>query len=66
MMQISDENDVCDKTAILYVARFHRYFCPRDSVYKNLESEAKKVVRTFLLWNEEVMRKARSVSGCES
>lgn len=23
MMQISDENDICDKTAILYVARFH-------------------------------------------
>lgn len=66
MMQISDENDVCDKTAVLYVARFHKYFCPSDSAYKNLDSEAKKVVRTFLLWNEEVMKKARSVSGCES
>ncbi|MBH1988464.1 MAG: hypothetical protein I8H75_00395 [Myxococcaceae bacterium] len=65
MMQIADEDDACDRVGILYVARFHWYFCPSQSAYNNLGPESQKVVKSFLLWNENVMQKARNVSGCQ-
>lgn len=64
MGQLVDGNDVCDKSAIEYVARFYNYFCPNSDKYASLSNDSQKMVKFFSEFPGEVFQKAKAVSGC--
>lgn len=64
MVQIATENDICDRVAILYSARFQKHFCPDSTTYQKLNPEAQKNVNAILHWPGKVFQLAKRVSNC--